>query len=111
LHGYDAIGEYGPKEMPIVTRKTDSGKTIQILQRIDVYAVINGIKTAFEITLSFSNLELNLYKCLAIMKMDQVQIVYENSAGKDRAEKIVAQSEMPDDFKSRIKFTSIGDFL
>ena len=84
---------------------------IQIPQRIDVFAVIDGIKTAYEITLSFSNLELNLYKCLVMMKMDQVQIVYENSADKDTAEKIVAQSKIPGDLKSGIKFTPIGDFL
>jgi Cdc6-like AAA superfamily ATPase len=83
---------------------------------IDVFIEQNGVKTAFEITLSFSNLEHNIMKCFVRMGIDHLFIVCENKGGMDRAERIFLESrDIPDTAKEQLKdkihFIQIGKFL
>ena len=108
-HGYDAKREWAPKEG--LTNFNQSSTDITVPQRIDVFAIIDGAKTAYEITLSFSNLELNLYKCFGIMKMDYVTLVCENKAAIDRAKQKILKSKMPDKYEKRIEYVLISEFF
>ena len=96
---------------PIFERTTDDGKVVRILKRIDVYAEINGVKTGFEITNSFSNLEENILKCLLIMKIDQVVIVCENQDQVKVAKNKVQKSGIPEEQRVKVEYAQIGQFL
>jgi len=109
--GYNPIREYGPKDDPIFSRTMDGGKVVKILKRIDVYVEIDGIKIGYEITNSFSNIITNIYKCLVIMKMDQVIIVCENQDQSNAAKEHVEKSNITEEHKGKVKYAQIGQFL
>ena len=87
-------------------------KNYKGLGEIDVYAYINGKKTGFEITLSFSNLIGNIIKCDE-MKMDEIIIVCETSADcKTAIDKIQRNQEQIDEnLKSKIKIQTIQEYF
>ena len=109
--GYSPIREYGPKNEPIFSQTSEDGKLINILKRIDVYAEIDGCRIGYEITNSFSNLYTNIFKCLGLMKMDQVVIICENQNRVKEAKEIIEKKKIPEYQKEKIKFIQICEFL
>ena len=110
--GFEAVTEYSQKGVSSFMAKSEDGKTMEIPQRIDVFAIEDGKKTAYEITISnFVNLNLTIYKCIAKMGMDELFIVCENKAGIEKAKRIVSTSEMPGQVKEKVKYKQISDFF
>jgi hypothetical protein len=106
--GFEAVREYseGASE-PI----SGSEEHASVPKRIDVLALRDGKRVAYEITLSISNLVDNVFKCLELFKVDEVVIVCERKDHvQDRAVAIVAE-RVPAHLLEKISFVSMTDFL
>jgi len=109
--GDEAILEYGPKGAESIQIEVNN-KTILVPQRIDIFTEQNGKRTAYEVTLSFSNLKINVFKCFSKMNMDRMFIVCEDKDGILEAQRIISSSKtMPEKVKEKISYTQISDFL
>jgi hypothetical protein len=107
--GYKAVSEYTEGEIE-ATINTESGRPLEILKRADVMVFKNGKKIAYEITLSFSNLVENVYKCLTLFNVDELIIVCERQKPElERAERIITQN-VPSPMISRIRFLPVSHF-
>ena len=78
---------------------------------IDVFAINNklNLRIAYEVTLSFSNLKKNVYKCLNEFEVDELVIVTENKNNQSIAMNIISNQIEPKYFE-RITYTEIKDF-
>lgn len=94
---------------------TSKGYEVKIEYKdIDLFAVIDGRKTAFEITRSFKNLITNVEKCF-MLNMDELYIVCED---KDKAKKARNRIENDDRIKALVEmkkdsihYREIRDYL
>jgi len=116
--GYVPKPEYRPVGMDDFFETQKDGRGIKILQRIDVFAKQEGRKVAYEITLSFDNLILNVYKCFLRLDMDELHIVCEKAKGNEgmeKAEKIINESvqlaKIREHHSEHIHYRLIKEFL
>jgi hypothetical protein len=109
--GYDeAILEYSEGE-PEVTIRTESGKEVRLLKRIDLLVIKDGKRIAYEVTLSLSNLIANVYKCLELFKIDELHIVCERQdQTMDRAMKLVSE-KVPGYLLEKITWDTMTNFF
>jgi len=82
-----------PGSDSIFQTTTESGKSFVTPQRIDVFAEIDGVRVAYEITLSFKNLDINVHKCFLNMNAERLIIVCENNADMERARRKIEGTE------------------
>lgn len=78
--------------------------------RIDVFAVQDGKRTAYEITLSMGNVVWNIEKCFRQYMADKLCIVCETQKAADKVKEQV-KDKIPTDWLSKIDFVGIGHFL
>jgi len=95
--GYEPIKEYSVRG---------------IEKRIDVFAVQDGLRTAYEISLTINSRDVlkNVYKCFRTYNVDKLYIVCDTQQKADDVQKRIVP-EIQVDWISKIKFTWIGDFL
>jgi hypothetical protein len=92
--GFKPFQEYSPPgEDRTFLTMTEDGQPIDYPSRVDVYAEQDGRKVGYEITLSFKNLGMNVYKCFIRLGLDELHIVCETSAAKGQAQKKVEDSD------------------
>jgi len=92
---------------------TSTDTSIEVYERIDVYSEQNGERVAYEVTLSFSNLKHNIYKCFYKMDMDRVVVVCDLGET-NKAERMIESynlSKEPKDLRSMIEVRKITEFL
>jgi hypothetical protein len=113
--GYEPKNEYRPVGLDDFFQTKKNGKDITILQRVDVFAKQDGRNIAYEITRSFDNLELNVYKCFEKLGMDELHIVCETKQGKEKARRIVEGSDQMaiilNNRREHIHYRQIREFL
>ena len=94
---------------------TSKGYEVKIEYKdIDLFAVIDGKKTAFEITRSFKNLITNMEKCF-MLDMDELYIVCEDEdkakKAKNRIENYERTKALVEMKKDNIHYREIRDYL
>ena len=111
--GYRPIKEYALKNSPEKLTITTGGREIEIYPRIDVYAEQEGLKTAYEVTLTLTTDAImpNVIKCLKFFRVDRLYIVCENKAGIESAKEIIEKSNAPEEHLKKIGYKQISDFL
>ena len=110
FEGFEVILEYSEGD-PEVTIRTESGKEVRLLKRIDLLAIKDGKRIAYEVTLSLSNLIGNIYKCLEIFKIDELHIVCERQdQTMDRAMKLVSE-KVPGYLLEKITWDTMTNFF
>ena len=110
--GYRPIREYAlgaPEKLTITT----AGREIEIYPRIDVYAEQDGVRTAYEVTLTLTTDAImpNVIKCLKFFRVDRLYIVCENKAGIESAKEIIEKSNAPEEHLKKIDYKQVSDFL
>jgi hypothetical protein len=111
--GHTVEIEYTPERTKDGEPTSFQVEAVEIYERIDVYAEQNGERVAYEVTLSFSNLKHNIYKCFYKMDMDRVVIVCDLGET-NKAERMIESynlSKEPKDLRSMIEVKKITEFL
>lgn len=114
--GYEPKREYRPAgEDDIFQTRSEDGQPIDYPVRVDVYAEQDGRKVGYEVTLSFKNLILNVYKCFIRLEMDELHIVCETKHDKERAQKKVGAAKELEVIRQHhgqhIHYRQISEFL
>jgi len=102
----DKVAEYlrGEGYSPKIEYRLDN----RYRDRIDVFCVQGETRCAYEITLSTSNLILNVANCHR-MRADEIIIVWDQSLAK--IQDIIKDSKLPDNIKAKVKYARVNSLM